>query len=187
MQGAVQSGGGTRSRFVIWLNGSNPMFNLRRRRDFGSLHYGDTRWSNRVPDTIRPRHSHHDQAGYSVSRRYARNQCVGIFFDRFVHDSAHRTVPTAPQLASVAGGWLSRWLHDLFELRVGNAEPNQRWRPVARPFQRCRKRFAWICRCLARLDHRGKTLSLCLDRGSDRKGGAHVGEGRREEGHDLRQ
>lgn len=159
MQDAMQpSLKATGSRLFISLNDSQRMFNLRRRRGFGSIHYGDARRSNRIPHTIRPWHGHHDPTWSTIPRWNLRDQRFGIVLNRLADDSAHRAAPTAPQLAILARGWLPGWLHDIFELRVGNAQPGKGRGPLAGFVEYYRKCISWVRGGLVGVDHRGETL-----------------------------
>lgn len=132
MQDAMQPGlRTTGSRLLFSLNEFQGNFNLRRRRGFGSLHYGDARWSNGIADPIRPWHGHYDPARSTVSGRHFSDQRFWIVFDRSAHDASNRTIATASQLAVSLGCRFSGWVHDVFQLRVGNPQPGEGRRPVA--------------------------------------------------------
>ncbi len=159
MLGAMQSGlRSIRSRLFFSRNDSIRMFNLRRRRGFGSLHHGDGRRSNRVPYTLCSWHGDHEQTWSAIPLRDIRDQRFGIILDRPADDSAHRTASAPSELAITTGGWFPWWLHHFLKLRMGNAQPGERWWPVARFTQHHRKRIARIRRRLAGIDDSGKAV-----------------------------
>jgi hypothetical protein len=159
MRNAMQSGWKTTApRLFFSLDQCHSGFNLRRRRGFGSLHHGDARWSNGIAHTIRAWNSDHDPAGTAVPRWDVCDQRIGIFPDRTAHDTPDRAAATSRELASSAGGWLPRGLHHIFQLRVGNAQPHQRRRPMAGSVQCFGKCVAGLRGGLARLDHCSETV-----------------------------
>jgi len=158
MQAAMQSGARTNgSRRLLWNEFQRRLF-LRRRRGFGSLHHGNARRSDGVSHTIRHWHGNYGSARSPIPLGHVRDQRFGVLFDRSAHDASYRATPTSSQLAPSAGCRIPGWLHDLFQLRVGDAQPGEGWGPVAGHLQRCRKRVAWIHGRMARLDPRGKAL-----------------------------
>jgi hypothetical protein len=146
------------SRLLFSLNKIRRNFNLRRRRGFGSLHYGDARRSNRIADPIRPWHRHYESAGPKISCGYVRDQCLGIFFDWSVDDTTYRAASTPSQLAVPAGRRFPRRIYDILQLRMGDVELGQRRWPLARSVQCGGKCPAWIRGRLARVDHCSKAL-----------------------------
>jgi hypothetical protein len=155
MQPALRTTG---SRHLLSLDGYLPNLTLRRRRDFGSLHHGDARRGDGFPHPIYRRHGHYESARPPISCGYVRDQCLGIFFDWSVDDTTHREASTTSKLAVPAGGGFPRRVHDVLQLRMGDAELGQRRWPLARSVQCGRKCPARICSRLAGVDHRGKAL-----------------------------
>jgi len=158
MRHAMQTGLGARAFLLtIFLREFQQEFKLRR-RGFGSLHHGNARRSDGVPHTIRCRHSHHDPAWRTISRGHSHHQRLGIVFDRFPHDASYGAIAAASELAISVGCGIPGRLHNVFQLRVGDAQPGERWWPVAGHVQYGRKCNVWIRGRLAGLDHRGKAL-----------------------------
>ncbi len=159
MQYAMQPGLRTTGfRLLCSLNEFQRKFNLRRRRGFGSLLYCDARRSNRFPLTICPWHGYHDPVRATIPSGHTRNQRLGIVLDRSAYDASYRATATASQLAVATGGRLLRRLHNILQLRMGNAQLGEGWRPVAGRVQYCRKCAFWICGRVAGIDHRRKAL-----------------------------
>src|ERR1017187_730377 len=63
---------------------------------------------------------HHDAVRREVPAGDAGYQCNWFVPDRLSDDHADRTIPTRSEMAAVAGGRVSGWVHDLFELGMGN-------------------------------------------------------------------
>ena len=155
---AMQTGRGAFAFLLsIFLREFQQKFNLRR-RGFGSLHHGNARRSDGIPHTIRHWYGHYDAAWRTLSGGHSHYQRLGIVFDRFPHDASYGAIAAASKLAISVGCGIPWRLHNVFQLRVGDAQPRERWWPVARHVQYCRKCVAWIHGRLAGLDHRGKAL-----------------------------
>ena len=158
---------------LVSRNKFRHRINFRWRRGIGSLHYGNARRGDWISHTIHRWVRHYDPAGFTIPDRDTRDQRVWIVSDRFDHDGSYGTISATSQLAITAGCRFSGRLHDVFQLRVGDAWLGERWWPLAGHLQYCWECDAWICRRLARLSHRGKTLISQMV-----KGGTHVVEGR---------
>ncbi len=153
---------------------------LRWRRSFGSLFHGDARRSHWFPYSIHGWLSDNEPTWHTIPGRHVRHKCVGLVLDRPADDATYRETAGKSELAIFAGRRFSRRVHDLLQLRVGNAQFGEGRRQVARSLQYCRKSVAWIRCRVVRFDHGRKTLTRQLF-----KGGLHAVEGCSKKSNDI--